>query len=388
MAVNTARRIPESDPDANPVVLGPNQWMDNHNHIWTFPTSGNSNVGSALSSGGNIYDQIARITAQNNTWSAQQAQKQMDYQTQANKIAMDFNASEAAKNRDWQKMMSDTAHQREVADLKAAGLNPILSASGGNGAAVTSGSQASGVSSAGSKGDTDTSGATALVSFLGSLLQSQSQLQAMQTSALSNLAVADKYTEMQRVTTDMTNKTSLGVAGISAGANIQSAQLYTAAQRYATDVGASTSRVVAAMQSAASQAVASIYANASRYGAELSHLSAMYSADTSYEIAKYQTERNYQLQSKLKNNELAFRDFEVRFNAQLQKELKQMGIDADINIKKEFPNLFEFYGQTLHSFSDQFSNMSFGDRIDLLAPGLGILGALGMFLGPQGFPMF
>lgn len=58
---------------------------------------------------------------------------------------MEFNSAESVKQREWEKMMSDTSYQRQVADMKAAGINPVAASMGGNmsGASTPSGSAAS-----------------------------------------------------------------------------------------------------------------------------------------------------------------------------------------------------------------------------------------------------
>lgn len=103
---------------------------DNNENNINDPGNKKLRYGSGSGSGSNLisdeedpYERVMRLISEtadkNNAWNAEQA-----------KI-----------DRDWQKMMSDTAHQREVKDLQAAGLNPVLSA-GGNGASTPSGAQA------------------------------------------------------------------------------------------------------------------------------------------------------------------------------------------------------------------------------------------------------
>lgn len=257
-----------------------------------------------------VYD----LANRNNIWSAQQAADLRAWQEQQNKLAMDFNAAEAGKTRAWQEYMSNSAHQREIADLKAAGLNPVLSAMGGNGAAVTSGATASGVTSSGAMGQTDTSASSALASILGHVVSAMTELQKMNTSAITNLAVADKYNAMSKYATDVNAQVSRDNAALASQTQLTTANISAAAQKYVARVHANATISSAQISAEASKVAASIHAAAQKYGYDVSSM-------TQKEIAS--------------------------FNADVNKELKDMDMQHDFDIREAYPSNFIQAGSSL-----------------------------------------
>lgn len=162
-------------------------------------TKANNQIAAASSA--KSHQQVVDLTNSNNAFNATQAQNQMKFQEH----------------------MSDTAHQREVKDLVAAGLNPVLSAN--SGASSPTGASAT----------ADSSAATAKAQMAIAQMQIGAQLEMNKQNIASSQTMAKWQNELNREMTLASLKNNQAVANINAGASAFAAQTASAASRYSVD---------------------------------------------------------------------------------------------------------------------------------------------------------
>lgn len=127
--------------------------------------------------------------------------------TNAQKGQLAFNHDEALLQRQWETQMSNTAFQRQVADMQLAGINPAM-AMGGNGASTPSGASAS-VAGVGVGGD-----------LIGRILE---------------FALGKSQLKMQEFLSARSNASAERIAEINAGANVKAAEIAAHASMYGSD---------------------------------------------------------------------------------------------------------------------------------------------------------
>ena len=202
---------------------------------------------TAVDSAGNLhyaFDQptlSSILTKANNNISSAASAKAYQQDIARSDYNNAFNSAQVKQQMDFQERMSSTAHQREVKDLLAAGLNPILSANGGASAP------------AGASATSDNSTATLKAqqainreNIAASKYQAELNAGIQLEMNKQNIASAQKMARWQNALNrelgyaQMANNTD--IANIGAGASMYAANASSSASRYGSDISAAASK--------------------------------------------------------------------------------------------------------------------------------------------------
>lgn len=191
---------------------------------------------TGIDSAGNLHyafdrDTLSSImTKANNVYNSAQSAKAFEQSVAMSDRNNAFNAQQVQNQMNFQERMSSTAHQREVKDLLAAGLNPVLSANGG--ASSPSGSSAT----------ADTSTASLKAQMAMQQMQVGAQLKMNEQNIASAQKMAKWSNNLQRELGYAGLANQEAIANIGAGASMYAANASSSAARYGADLSSAASR--------------------------------------------------------------------------------------------------------------------------------------------------